>query len=182
MRCTSEFRGLKPPIIPGQNETGLALPWGGTCHPVWFKDDPRVANAKAASGVYDKSVMNGVVDTLKRLPEKIQPLAPDEQAKALGDIAGSVQAGMPPRDNPRVNSSFDSVWASGPLGRVHSVPQGNCNYKQTGLLRAYAAYYLIQQAPRRIGLASACQAFGHRELLGVLRSFGFRLRPVVTHH
>src|SRR6266536_1006495 len=32
--------------IPGQHVTGLALPWGGTCHPVWFKDDPRVANCK----------------------------------------------------------------------------------------------------------------------------------------
>lgn len=169
-------------IIPGQNETGLALPWGGTCHPVWFKDDPRVANVKAASGVYDKTVMNGVVDTLKMFQEKIKPLPFDEQAKALGEIAGSVQAGMPPRENPRINTSFDSVWASGPLGRVHCVLHGNCNYKQTGLLQAFAASYLTQRAPRRTGFASACQAFGHRELLGVLRNFGFQLRPVVTQH
>ena len=27
-------------VIPGQHETGLALPWGGTSHPVWFKRDP----------------------------------------------------------------------------------------------------------------------------------------------
>src|SRR5262249_5581308 len=25
--------------IPGQHEIGLALPWGGTSHPVWFKRD-----------------------------------------------------------------------------------------------------------------------------------------------
>ena len=57
------------------------------------------------------------------------------------------------------------------------VIHGNCNYKQTGLLQAYAAYSLLQQPPRRAGFASACQAFGHRELLGVLRSFGLVLDP-----
>ena len=36
--------------------------------------------------------------------------------------------------------------------------------------------------PRRTGFASACQAFGHRELLGVLRSFGLVLDPVLTVH
>ena len=71
---------------------------------------------------------------------------------------------MPPR--------IDSVHASGPLGRAHCVIHGNSNYKQTGLLQAYAAYSLLQQPPKRVGFASGCQAFGHRELLGVLRSFG----------
>ena len=59
---------------------------------------------------------------------------------------------MPPRENPRVNTSLDSVHASGPLGRAHCVIHGNCNYKQTGLLQAYAAYSLLQQPPRRAGL------------------------------
>jgi hypothetical protein len=62
------------------------------------------------------------------------------------------------------------------------VIHGNSNYKQTGLLQAYAAYSLLQQAPKRVGLASGCQAFGHREQLGVLRSFGLVLDPVVTAH
>ena len=57
---------------------------------------------------------------------------------------------------------------------------GNCNYKQTGLLNAYAAFQLINGGNRRVGFASACQAFGHRELLGVLKSFGLVQDPVVT--
>jgi len=89
---------------------------------------------------------------------------------------------MPPRENPRVNTSIDSVYASGPLGRAHVAIHGNSNYKQTGLLQAYAAYSLLQQPPRRAGFASGCQAFGHRELLGVLRQFGLVLDPVVTEH
>jgi len=43
-----------------------------------------------------------------------------------------------------------------------------------------AAYSLLQQPPRRAGFASACQAFGHRELLGVLSSFGLVREPAVT--
>ena len=89
---------------------------------------------------------------------------------------------MPPRENPRVNKSLDSVHASGPLGRAHCVIHGNSNYKQTGLLQAYAAYSLLQQPPRRVGFASGCQAFGHRELLGVLRSFGLVMEPQLTVH
>ena len=84
---------------------------------------------------------------------------------------------MPPRENPRINKSLDSVHASGPLGRAHCVIHGNSNYKQTGLLQAYAAYSLLQQPPQRVGFASGCQAFGHRELLGVLRSFGLVSEP-----
>ncbi|RIJ79103.1 saccharopine dehydrogenase [Nakamurella silvestris] len=166
--------------IPGQHETGIALPWGGTAHPVWFKDDPRVATVKAAGGVFDRSVMQTVIATTTMFTEQIKPLPPEEQEAALAQVAGSVQANMPPRENPRINTSLDSVYASGPLGRAHCVIHGNSNYKQTGLLQAYAAYSLIQQAPRRAGFASACQAFGHRELLGVLRSFGLVLEPVLT--
>jgi saccharopine dehydrogenase-like NADP-dependent oxidoreductase len=33
-------------VIPGQHELGLALPWGGTSHPVWYKNDPRVQNCR----------------------------------------------------------------------------------------------------------------------------------------
>jgi len=168
--------------VPGQHETALALPWGGTSHPVWFKNDPRVANVKVAGGVFDRTVMEGVVATVKMVEDQIKTLPADQQEAALAEVAGSVQAGMPPRENPRLNTSLDSVYASGPLGRAHCVIHGNCNYKQTGLLQAYAAYSLLQQAPKRTGFASACQAFGHRELLGVLRSFGLVLEPVLTVH
>jgi hypothetical protein len=166
--------------VPGQHETALALPWGGTSHPVWFKNDPRVATCKVKGGVFDRSVMQGVVDTVAMVEEKIKPLPAGQQKVALAEVAASVQASMPPRENPRLNTSLDSVHASGPLGRAHCVIHGNSNYKQTGLLQAYAAYSLLQQAPKRVGLASACQAFGHRELLGALRSFGLVLEPELT--
>ncbi|MGH3437810.1 MAG: DUF5938 domain-containing protein, partial [Sciscionella sp.] len=145
-------------------------------------NDPRVATCKVQAGVFDRAVMQGVVDTVKLVEEQIKTLPQEQQGPALEQVAGSVQAGMPPRENPRINTSIDSVHASGPLGRAHCVIYGNSNYKQTGLLQAYAAHSLLQQAPRRAGFASACQAFGHRELLGVLRNFGLLLEPEVTVH
>src|SRR5205807_8912392 len=33
--------------VPGQHELAIAVPWGGQSTPVWFKDDPRVANCRA---------------------------------------------------------------------------------------------------------------------------------------
>ncbi len=167
-------------VVPGQHGTALALPWGGTSHPVWFKNDPRVANCKVAAGVFARTVMEGVVATVKMYEENIKPLPLDQQEIELGKIAASIQAGMPPRENPRVNTSVDSVHASGPLGRAHCVIHGNCNYKQTGLLQAYAAYSLLQTPPKKVGFASGCQAFGHRELLGQLRSFGLVSKPILT--
>jgi short subunit dehydrogenase-like uncharacterized protein len=172
--------GLYQLAIPGQHELALALPWGGTSHPVWFRRDPRVANVKVLGGVFNKPLMQGVPQIVAAAVEATKDMEPDEQYAALVATASQVMSQMPPRENPRLNKSMDSVHASGPLGRAHCVIHGNQNYKQTGALQAYAAYALLQQPPRRAGFASACQAFGHRELLGVLRSFGLVAQPVLT--
>ncbi|MES2489447.1 MAG: DUF5938 domain-containing protein [Pseudomonadota bacterium] len=167
-------------IVPGQHETALVLPWGGTAHPVWFKNDPRVLNCKVMGGVFARAVMDNVVAMNAKIDADIRPLPPAEQQKALSEMAASVQAGMPPRENPLVNISIDSVMASGPLGFKHVIIRGNQNYKQTGLMQAYFAHHLLQAEPKRYGFASGCQALGHRELLGVLQNFGFVRAPEVT--
>jgi hypothetical protein len=172
--------GLYQLVIPGQHELALALPWGGTSHPVWYRRDPRVANVKVLGGVFNRPLMLGVPQIVAAAVEATKDLPPDEQYAALTATAAQVMNQMPPRENPRVNKSLDSVHASGPLGRAHCVIHGNSNYKQTGLLQAYAAYSLLQQPPKRAGFASGCQAFGHRELLGVLSSFGLVREPAVT--
>lgn len=173
-------QGLVPLIVPGQHELAQSLPWGGTSHPVWFKNDPRVATCKAQGGVFNAALMQNVPVIVADALEATKDMTPAERDDALDAVAAQVMNSMPPRENPRLNKSLDSVHASGPLGRAHVVIHGNNNYQQTGLLQAYAAYSLLQQAPRRVGLASGCQAFGHRELEGVLRTFGFISAPVVT--
>ncbi|HEY4570657.1 MAG TPA: DUF5938 domain-containing protein [Kribbella sp.] len=173
-------QGLVPLVVPGQHELALSLPWGGTSHPVWFKRDPRVANCKAQGGVFNAALMNGVPQIVAAALEATKDMAADERNAALTETARQVMDQMPPRENPRVNKSLDSVHASGPLGRAHCVIHGNSNYQQTGLLQAYAAYSLLQTPPKRVGFASGCQAFGHRELLGTLRSFGLVSEPQFT--
>jgi short subunit dehydrogenase-like uncharacterized protein len=174
--------GLYSVTVPGQHEVGLALPWGGTSHPVWFKRDPRVANVKVLGGVFDRALMEGVPRIVAGAIDQVRDLPPTEKYKVLAEHAAAVRSEMPPRENPRINTSLDSVHASGPLARAHCVIYGNCNYKQTGLLQAYAAYSLLQQPPRRVGFASGCQAFGHRELLAALRGFGLVMEPILTVH
>ncbi|WP_216895312.1 DUF5938 domain-containing protein [Nocardia alni] len=174
--------GVYELVVPGQHELGLALPWGGTSHPVWFRRDPRVANVKVLGGVVDRPLMQGVPQIVAAVVEQVKDLPLEEKYRVLAEQAAGVRSEMPPRENPRVNTSLDSVHASGPLGRAHCVIYGNCNYKQTGLLQAYAANALLQTPPKRAGFASACQAFGHRELLGVLRGFGLVSEPVLTVH
>lgn len=172
--------GLYQLSIPGQHEMALALPWGGTSHPVWFKRDPRIANVKVLGGVFNKPLMLGVPKIVEAALKATEGMGPDERYAALAQTAAGVMNTMPPRENPRINKSVDSVHASGPLGRAHCVIYGNCNYKQTGLLNAFAASWLLQQPPKRVGFASGCQAFGHQELLGVLRAFGLVQKPLLT--
>ncbi len=167
-------------VIPGQHELGLALPWGGTSHPVWYRNDPRVANCKALGGVFNRALMLGVPQIVGAAIEATKDMELEEKYAALEATASQVMNVMPPRENPRLNKSLDSVHASGPLGRMHCVIHGNQNYKQTGLLQAFAAYSLLQQPPKRVGFASGCKAFGHRELLGQLRAFGLVAEPVIT--
>ncbi|MBS0448394.1 MAG: saccharopine dehydrogenase NADP-binding domain-containing protein [Proteobacteria bacterium] len=174
--------GLYQLAIPGQHEMALALPWGGTSHPIWFRRDPRVANVKVLGGVFNKPLMLGVPKIVEAALKATEGMNSDDRYAALAQTAAGVMNTMPPRENPRINKSVDSVHAQGPLGRAHCVIYGNSNYKQTGLLQAYAAQALLQGAQKKVGFASGCQAFGHHELLGVLRSFGLVQKPVLTVH
>ncbi|MCA1188982.1 MULTISPECIES: DUF5938 domain-containing protein [unclassified Saccharopolyspora] len=175
-------RGTYDVVVPGHHEVGLALPWGGTSHPVWFKNDPRVSNVRALGGVFDRSLMQAVPQIVASAMEQMEGLSTEQKLAMIDEISAGVRSEMPPRENPRINTSLDSVHASGPLGRAHCVIHGNCNYKQTALLNAHAAAELLQQPPRKVGFASSCQAFGHRELLGTLRAFGLVLDPILEVH
>lgn len=168
--------------VPGQHALGLALPWGGTSHPVWFKNDSRVANVRALGGVLDRSLMQAVPQIVTSALQQMEGLSTDGKFDVIDKISADIRSEMPPRENPRINTSLDSVYASGPLGRAHCVIHGNCNYKQTALLNVHAATHLLQQPPKRTGFASGCQAFGHRELFGTLRAFGLLLEPILEVH
>jgi short subunit dehydrogenase-like uncharacterized protein len=159
-------------VAPGSVQTQLALPWGGFPHPVWFKDHPQVANVKTLGGLLDRQIMETVAATEKHFEEKIRPLAKEEQERQLAEMANSVQAGTPPRENTRVHRTIDVVLGRGSMNFVQCAMFGTCAYRQTGLVQAFAAHQLALAEPRKVGFASPCEAFGHRELLQALESFG----------
>ena len=159
-------------VVPGQIQTQLALAWGGFPQPVWFKDHPRVANVKSMGGLLDRQIMEGVATTEKLYQEKIAPLPKEERERQLAEMAKSVQSGTPPPEDPRINRTIDVLVGRGTTDSVQCVLFGSCCYRQTGLLQAFGAQKLIHAAPQKVGFASAAEAFGAREVLGVLEKHG----------
>lgn len=159
-------------VVPGSIQTQLALAWGGFPHPVWYKDHPQVANVRAFGGLLDRQIMEGVAATEKMFEEQIRPLPPAEQEKKLSQMANAVTAGTPPRENPREHRTIDVIVGRGNTSAVDCVVFGTCCYRQTGLMQAFAAHSLVHQAPRKVGFASAAEAFGARKVLGVLKDHG----------
>ena len=96
-----------------------------------------------------------------------------------------VESGMPPRENPRINTSVDSVYASGPLGRAHCVIHGHSATTSRPACSRPTPRWLARCSSRTAigsGFASGCQAFGHRELLGRAEArFGLVMEPVLDH-
>jgi short subunit dehydrogenase-like uncharacterized protein len=158
--------------LPGRHETHLALPWGGTGLPVWFENDPRVRNVQVLAGATSRPLMEGVLAMERDFVDNIAHLPHDQQAAALAQRAAAVQDSMPPRENPLQHRTTDSVMGRGSLASSHVVLFGTCAYKQTGVLQATAAAHLLHAAPKAVGFASPCAAFGYRELLAALESYG----------
>jgi len=159
-------------VAPGCMQTQLALPWGGFPHPVWFKNHPQISNVKTLGGLLDRQIMETVAATERHFEENIRPLSKPEQERKLSEMANAVQAGTPPRENTRVHRTIDVVWGRGSMNFVQCAMFGTCAYRTTGLVQAFAARHLTNAAPRKVGFASPCEAFGHRELLEALETFG----------
>ncbi|HUK25476.1 MAG TPA: DUF5938 domain-containing protein [Terriglobales bacterium] len=159
-------------VVPGYLQPQLALAWGGFPHPVWFKNHPQIANVKSVGGLLDRQIMTGVAATEKMFEEQIRPLPKAEQEKKLAEMANAVQGGTPPRENAREQRTIDVVLGRGSTDFVQCTVFGTCCYRQTGLIQAFAAHHLSLAAPRKLGFASAAEAFGHRELLQTLEDHG----------
>jgi len=166
--------------VPGYVQSQLALAWGGFPQPVWFKSHPQVANVRSFGGLLDRQIMEGVAATEKLFEEQIRPLPKAEQEKKLAEMANAVQGGTPPRENVREQRTIDVVAGRGSTDYVQCVVFGTCCYRQTGLIQAFAAHNLVHTPPRKVGFASAAEAFGHRELLSVIESHGLAKARLYT--
>ena len=158
--------------LPGYLQTQLALAWGGFPQPVWFKNHPQIANVRSMGGLLDRHMMEGVAATEKMYEEQIRALPQTERETKLAEMANAVQAGTPPRENPREQRTIEVVVGRGSTDYAQCVVFGTCCYRQTGLIQAFAAHHLVHGAPGKVGFASPAEAFGHQEILRVLGEHG----------
>ncbi len=165
--------------FPGQHELALALPWGGTSHPVWFRRDPRVANVKVLGGVFNAAADDRRTadrrgghrgdqgHVARRAVRRARPPPPPQ-----------VMNTMPPRENPR-RQQVARLRARLRPARPRALrdPRQPATTSRPGCCRRTPRTRCCSSRRSGSGFASGCQAFGHRELLGVLRSFGLVREP-----
>ncbi len=80
--------GLYNLVIPGQHELALALPWGGTSHPVVVRSVIRASpTCKVLGGVFNRALMLGVPQIVAAALEATKDMKPDERYAALAQTA-----------------------------------------------------------------------------------------------
>jgi short subunit dehydrogenase-like uncharacterized protein len=167
--CVPEF--LKPVFC---------LPWGGTSLPVFYERDPRVRYCRSMVGFYDNPAMRTVQAMTKKWEEEFKHLPEPAQDAVVAQIVASTTPSMPPRERTTLNRSVDIAIGRGQLASVRASVTSITPYITTGALQAAAAIKLLDGETRKVGFASACQAFDHRYLLGFLEQRGLA-RGQVTH-
>jgi hypothetical protein len=159
--------------VPGLPMTQFAHPWGGGSLPLYFERDPRVRNCRQLTAFTNRALMEQLVELQGMYERDLKQLPADERAAKLGAMAEQMQPGMPPRENALVHRNTDHVSGRGGNVTAQCTIHSFNPYQITGLVQAATANYLVGGHQRASGFCSACEAVGHRELLGQLRSFGF---------
>jgi len=157
--------------VPGKMMTQLAHPWGGGSLPVWFEHDYRVHNVRQLTAFTNRPMFEQLIALQKHYEDNIKLLPKDDQAKALAEIADGMQPGMPPRENKLVHRTTDFVHGIGTGVRKTCVIHTAVPYQLTGVVQAALAMYLLQEAPKKTGFVSSCQAAGHEYMLGAIKKF-----------
>ena len=159
----------------------FSLPWGGTSLPVIYERDPRVRYCRSLVGFYDNPVMRTLVALGQKWDNEFKDLPKEHQDAVLAQFVGSTTPAMPPRERTTMNRSVDFAIGRGQLSSVRAVVHSVTPYITTGALQAAAVIKLLDGETMRTGFASACQAFGHRYLLGFLEQRGLARAHVTAH-
>jgi len=159
--------------VPDLPMTQLAHPWGGGSLPLYFERDPRVRSCRQLTAFTNRELMEQVVEIQGMYERELKDLPVEERAAKLAAIAEQMQPGMPPRENALVHRNIDHVAGRGGNVTAHCTIRSFNPYQMTGLLQAVTASHLLGGRQLASGFCSACEAVGHRELLGQLRCFGY---------
>ena len=166
--CVPEF--LKPVFC---------LPWGGTSLPVIYERDPRVRYCRSMVGFYDNPAMRNVHALGRKWEEEFKHLPHDAQDAVMQKFVAATTPAMPPRERTTLNRSVDIAIGRGQLASVRASVTSITPYIATGALQTAVAMKLLDGETRKVGFASACQAFDHRYLLGFLEQRGLARGQVI---
>ena len=98
--------------------------------------------------------------------------AEEERNAALAQLAGDTAPTMPPRERLVESRNVDYIVGRGNLASVQVSMYSVAPYITTGAVQAAAVCKLLENDTRKVGFASACQAFGHDYLLAYLEERG----------
>lgn len=159
-------------FVPYRNVKLRALPWGGACEPIWFKNDPRVRNCKVLTAIGEH-----MIDPLLQAIAMFNTAAPglnQEQREALtNQIGDRISTGEPPKDDLDVQRGVIVVYGQGRRVTTRYVMNLSAAYTWTGEICADGAQRILNGQLQKVGFQSAAQAFGHRELITTFHELGF---------
>lgn len=160
-------------IVTPSNRVLKASQWGGTSNPIWFARDGRVRNCRMSVAMWNQELYKKELELERAYKVSLQWL-PDELLYTILDaMALEITPATPPREMRQVHRSIDVCLGTGNNKAVKTTLFSTGGYFQTGLLQAYAARRLISETPRVAGFASPSEVFGHRDLMGILQSYGY---------
>ena len=157
--------------VPGFAVNQLVHPWAGGNMPLVYKDHPQVHTYRQFSGNTDRELMENLIALQQQFEADVRSLPAEEQKAALDRIVDGIEPFMPARELTLVHRSCDVVTGSGSAGGSKVVIQSTSPYTQTGLFQAATAAKLLGEGTLKAGFVTACEAVGHRYLLGQLKSF-----------
>jgi hypothetical protein len=158
--------------LPYRAAMTKALPWGGACEPVWFKDDARVRNCKVLTAI-GEHLVGGIMGAIAAFKEHAQHLPKDQREAWTNGLGEQMMDHEPPKDDVDVQRSVIVCSGQGRQKTSQFVFSLSAPYSWTGDLCAEAAQRLLAGQLKAVGFQSAAKAFGHRELIAEFHQRGY---------
>jgi hypothetical protein len=146
--------------------------WGGTSNPIWFHGDPRVRNCKTTVAMSNPQLYKRLIELERAYKVQLQWIPEAQLVPLMDKLAANMTPAMPPRESRHVHRTLDWCHGRGTNVAAKCTIYGTGGYLQTACLQAYAATRLARGQTDVAGFRSPSLAFGHRELLGALRTHG----------
>ncbi|MCK4509807.1 MAG: saccharopine dehydrogenase NADP-binding domain-containing protein [Desulfuromonadales bacterium] len=157
-------------FIPYRNAIMRALPWGGACEPIWFKD--RLLNCKVLSALGDH-IIDPVLQAINAFNEQAPELDQAGREALTNAMGDQLDSGEPPKDHPDVQRGCIIVYGQGRTKTSSYVMNLSAAYTWTGEICAESAQRILNGQLKEVGFQSAAKAFGHRELIRTFNELGF---------